>query len=183
MDKIMEIDGLVIHVERRNVKNLNLYVKPPQGEILATVPRRMSEAKVMEFLLSRKKWMEHAVKKVRERNRQKQEEAALPFTDREIQALKDDILKYASKWEPVMGVRCTKWQIREMKTRWGSCTVNTGQIRINLRLAKKPEVCLEYVVVHELCHLLEPSHNQRFHSLMDGFLPDWRDRKALLEAV
>ena len=62
-----------------------------------------------------------------------------------------------------------------MKTRWGSCTVETGKIRLNARLARKPETCVEYVLVHELCHLLEPSHNARFHRLMDGFLPDWQE--------
>ncbi|MFR6467952.1 MAG: SprT-like domain-containing protein [Lachnospiraceae bacterium] len=67
-----------------------------------------------------------------------------------------------------------------MKTRWGSCTVQTGKIRLNFSLARKPEACLEYVLVHELCHLLEPSHNARFHGLMDKFLPDWRERKLLL---
>ena len=67
-----------------------------------------------------------------------------------------------------------------MKTRWGSCTVETGKIRLNARLARKPETCVEYVLVHELCHLLEPSHNARFHRLMDGFLPDWQERKLLL---
>lgn len=78
-----------------------------------------------------------------------------------------------------MGVHCTGWQLREMKTRWGSCTVQTDKIRLNLSLARKPEACLEYVLV-----MSSPSsgasHNARFHGLMDKFLPDWRERKLLL---
>ena len=61
-----------------------------------------------------------------------------------------------------------------MKTRWGTCNVKEGRIWLNLQLAKKPPECLEYVIIHELTHLLEPGHNQRFYQLMDRFLPDWR---------
>jgi predicted metal-dependent hydrolase len=85
-----------------------------------------------------------------------------------------------AKWEPVMGVKVARLSIRQMKTRWGSCTPATRAIRLNTELAKKPAVCLEYIVVHELAHLLEPSHNQRFVSLMNGFLPQWRDIRDLL---
>ena len=83
-------------------------------------------------------------------------------------------------WQRRMGVTVTTMKVRRMKTRWGSCTPRTGAIRMNLELIKKPPECLEYVLVHELAHLLEPSHNQRFKSLMDEFLPDWRERKATL---
>ncbi len=76
-----------------------------------------------------------------------------------------------------MGVRATGWTLRKMKTRWGSCTVNTGRIRINTRLYFFPEEILEYIVVHELCHLIEPSHDQRFQAYMTRFLPDWRERR------
>ena len=70
--------------------------------------------------------------------------------------------------------------IRDMKTIWGSCSTKTGRIRINLQLAVYPDECIEYVVVHELCHLLEPSHNARFKQFMKKFLPDWKERKKLL---
>jgi predicted metal-dependent hydrolase len=78
------------------------------------------------------------------------------------------------KWERLMGVNVTSFSVRKMKTKWGSCTPNLGTIRFNLELAKKPAECLEYVVVHELVHLLEPSHNHRFIAFMDAFLPQWR---------
>ncbi|MDP1574062.1 MAG: SprT family zinc-dependent metalloprotease [Coxiellaceae bacterium] len=79
-----------------------------------------------------------------------------------------------AKWERIMAVSVSRFSIRNMKTRWGSCSPKSRAIRINLALAKKSLDCLEYVVVHELAHLLEPSHNKRFVSLMDRFLPDWR---------
>lgn len=171
-----------VTMERRRVKNLNLYVQPPEGRVLATIPWRMREEDAIRFIRSKEGWIRNAREKVR--NRQNSAEtpsgAALPYTKEEIEKLQRAIIRLAAHWEPVIGVHSTGFTIREMKTRWGSCTVQTGKIRLNLRLARKPEACLEYVLVHELCHLLEPSHNARFHSLMDRFLPDWRERKLLL---
>lgn len=87
------------------------------------------------------------------------------------------------RWEPIMGVTVREFSIRRMKTRWGSCTPKTGRIRVNSELAKKPRECLEYLIVHEMVHLLEPTHNARFIALMDRYLPDWRSRKALLNQL
>ena len=85
-----------------------------------------------------------------------------------------------SKWEKVMGVEVEKLFIRRMKTRWGSCNTRKRTIRLNTNLAERPLECLEYVVVHELAHLLEPSHNGRFKALMDKFLPGWPDYRRML---
>lgn len=78
------------------------------------------------------------------------------------------------RMEARIGVHAARWSVRTMKTRWGSCTPKTGAIRINARLAAYPPECLEFVVAHELVHLLEPSHNARFHALLDEFCPDNR---------
>lgn len=82
--------------------------------------------------------------------------------------------------EERMGVHAARWQVRSMKTRWGSCTPGTRAIRINARLAAYPPACLEFVVAHELCHLLEPSHDARFHALLDRFCPQNRALAARL---
>lgn len=84
------------------------------------------------------------------------------------------------RMEARIGVHATRWSVRVMKTRWGSCTPKTGAIRINARLAAYPPECLEFVVAHELVHLLEPSHNARFHALLDEFCPDNRHPAKLL---
>jgi len=85
-----------------------------------------------------------------------------------------------AKWEPVMGVTVKRLFVRQMKTKWGSCNPQSASIRFNTELAKKPRECFEYVLVHELAHLLEPSHNARFIAIMDRFLPRWRfDRDRL----
>ncbi|HBZ29330.1 MAG TPA: metal-dependent hydrolase [Nitrosomonas nitrosa] len=78
------------------------------------------------------------------------------------------------KWQPRMGVRVNRFYVQSMKTKWGSCSVHSGSIRLNTELAKKPRACLEYIVVHEMTHLLESTHNSRFIGLMDRFMPKWR---------
>ncbi|WP_114970257.1 M48 family metallopeptidase [Rhodoferax ferrireducens] len=78
------------------------------------------------------------------------------------------------KWQPVLGVQANHWGIKKMKTKWGSCNPTAGRLWFNLELAKKPVQCLEYIVVHELVHLLERRHSERFTALMDGFMPNWR---------
>ncbi|WP_419420097.1 M48 family metallopeptidase [Legionella sp. D16C41] len=84
------------------------------------------------------------------------------------------------KWEPIIGVHILEYGVKIMKTRWGSCNTVAKRIWLNLHLIQKPLVCLEYVLVHEMVHLLEPSHNKRFHSLMTQFMPNWPDYKLLL---
>lgn len=79
-----------------------------------------------------------------------------------------------ARWEPLMGVRVKKFFVQRMKTRWGSCNYRAHTIRLNTELASRAPALLEYILVHELVHLLEPSHNARFHALMDRFMPAWR---------
>ena len=79
-----------------------------------------------------------------------------------------------AKWEPEIGVHVAEARIRKMKTRWGSCNRVARRIWLNLELAKKPTACLEYIVVHEMMHLIERRHNDRFWELMDRHMPQWR---------
>jgi len=82
-----------------------------------------------------------------------------------------------SKWEQIMGIRVDEWGIKRMKTRWGTCNFPTRRIWLNLELAKKAPSCLEYIIVHEMVHLLERHHNDRFTGYMDRFMPGWRTRR------
>lgn len=90
------------------------------------------------------------------------------------QQLKEKVGVLITQWEEKIGISVSQVIIRKMKTKWGSCSPARSSIRINLELAKKPMEHLEYIIVHELVHLLEPSHNQQFVELMDRFLPKWR---------
>lgn len=87
------------------------------------------------------------------------------------------------KWEAPLGVRVAEWRIRRMKTRWGSCTPAARRIWLNPELVKKPTRCLEYIVVHEMVHLLERRHGDRFVALMDEYLPQWRVHRDELNAA
>jgi predicted metal-dependent hydrolase len=90
------------------------------------------------------------------------------------QQLKEAIPSLITKWEKLMGISLEGFTVRQMKTKWGSCSPELKTIRLNLELAKKPPICLEYVIVHEMTHILEPTHNHRFVDWMDRFLPNWK---------
>ena len=89
------------------------------------------------------------------------------------QVLKQRIPELLAKWQPLIGVVVNDWGVKRMKTKWGSCNISEKRIWLNLELAKKSPECLEFVIVHELVHLLERYHNARFYLLMDQFLPKW----------
>lgn len=96
------------------------------------------------------------------------------------QQMKTLLPELIEQWEALIGVEVAEWGIREMKTRWGTCNIHARRIWLNLALARKPPQCLEYVLVHEMVHLLERRHNHRFKSLMDQYLPDWRYHRGEL---
>lgn len=97
--------------------------------------------------------------------------------------LKQKVHSLIAVWEKKLKVSVDKFTVRKMKTKWGSCTQKSHTIRINLELAKKPPECLEYILVHELVHLLEPTHNTKFILLMDQFMPKWRFYRDELNAL
>jgi predicted metal-dependent hydrolase len=88
-----------------------------------------------------------------------------------------------ARWTPLMGVAVSGFYVQQMKTKWGSCNYQAGTIRLNTELAKKPKECLEYVLVHEMTHLLEHTHSARFISIMDRFMPHWRVRRDQLNRL
>ena len=96
------------------------------------------------------------------------------------QQLKGLIPPLLEKWQPILGVQVQDWGIKKMKTKWGSCNPTSQRVWFNLELAKKPVQCLEYIVVHELVHLLERHHNERFAALLDTHLPQWLQYREML---
>jgi predicted metal-dependent hydrolase len=87
--------------------------------------------------------------------------------------LKDQIPPLIDKWQKIIGVEVKDWGIKKMKTKWGTCTIADRRIWLNLELAKKPEHCLEYIIIHEMIHLIERKHSDRFVAYMDKFIPQW----------
>jgi len=88
--------------------------------------------------------------------------------------LKKLVKPLIDKWQQQIGVTVADWQVKQMKTKWGTCNIEKKRIWLNLELAKKPIHCLEYIIVHELIHLLERHHNDRFLSLMEKHMPQWK---------
>lgn len=97
--------------------------------------------------------------------------------------LKKQIQPLVDKWQGKIGVTVNDWQVKQMKTKWGTCNIEKKRIWINLELAKKPIQCLEYIVVHEMIHLLERHHNDRFLSLMEKYMPQWKFYKEELNRL
>ena len=96
------------------------------------------------------------------------------FQDWSRQQLKRLIPPLLAKWEAMIGVQVAQWNVKQMKTKWGTCNIKARRIWLSLELVKRSPSCLEFVIVHELVHLLERQHNARFYGYMDRFLPQWR---------
>jgi len=95
-------------------------------------------------------------------------------------SLKEQIPALIEKWQKVIGVEGVQWEVKKMKTKWGTCNREAKRIWLNLELAKKPERCLEYIIVHEIVHILERNHTERFVAIMDKTMPQWREYKKEL---
>lgn len=97
--------------------------------------------------------------------------------------LRELVPPLVTKWEELLGVRAVCWGIKRMKTKWGACNIEARRIWLNLELAKKPVPCIEYIIVHELIHLIERHHNDRFVSLMNHHLLNWQHRRRELNSA
>ncbi|EAT58103.1 M48 family metallopeptidase [Chlorobium ferrooxidans] len=106
-----------------------------------------------------------------ETGHEKKEELLDEWYRKQLKVAVSDLI---ALWEKRIGVKVSEFGVRKMKTKWGTCNPQAKRIWINLELAKKPKECLEYIVVHEMVHLLERHHNERFTALMDNFMPKWR---------
>ncbi|MCL2015994.1 MAG: M48 family metallopeptidase [Defluviitaleaceae bacterium] len=217
---MVEISGIKIEIHKKKIKNLHLYVKPPNGKVTVSAPLAMSTKLIEQFLQTKIHWIKKQVAKfenqplppshqyilgetlyiwgkqyflqieygkknlltllentailtVRKESTPQQHEQFVREWYRK--QLKAEISKILPKWEKITGLKSSGWQTKHMTTRWGTCNTNTGKIWLNLQLAKKPQKCLEYVVLHELCHLAERKHNEKFVGLMDKHMPAWRE--------
>ncbi len=230
MDKLINLDGIVIEVVSRRIRNIRLSVHPPDGRVRLSVPHRMNPEDARAFAASKLPWIKkHRKRLLEQANRSPREfadgenlflfgrkyvlnviendragEVGLNGSTIEIHVRKNISLAGRKKiltewyrnelkrvvpglimeWESRIGVKSSGFGIKSMKTRWGSCNRRTGMIWLNLELARRPERCLEYVIVHELVHLLERGHGEKFKRYMDKFIPEWRRlRKELNRPV
>lgn len=174
------VDDLTVRVTRKRVKNLNLRIARTGERVELSVPPHATDRDVARFVREKRPWIDAKLAHVAA----SPAASAAAATPEEVAAwravVQACVPPLVEAWEPIMGVRAGKLAYRNMTSRWGSCQPSTGRICINVRLALYPPECLEYVVVHELCHLLERGHGPRFKTLMDTFMPDWRERRDKL---
>ena len=171
----VQLAGMPVRFARTPVKNINLRIAPESGEIRVSAPHGVDLARIEAFLASRKAWIET----VQSRLEQSRGEVFEP-SERDRAELRRRIAHLAPGLEERVGARASEYRVRKMRTRWGSCNTLKRRIWISLELVRYPLECLEYVLVHELVHLHEPSHNARFHRLVEAVLPDWKERRRKL---
>jgi Predicted metal-dependent hydrolase len=215
------VNGFVVDVVRKDIKNLYLAVYPPHGRIRVAAPLLVNDEAVRLFTISRLTWIKDQQAKFAHQERQSAREFVSgeshyyqghryllnveyrpgssevslrnnkymdlyvrPGSDTATrervltswyrQRLKAEIAPLIEKWEEIIGIKVTEWGVKQMKTRWGTCNIKARRIWLNLELIKKPLLCLEYIIVHEMVHLLERHHNDRFTAHMNAFMPLWQ---------
>ena len=179
-ERTLLVDGIEVRLSRKRVKNLNLRISCDGSHVDVSAPSWVSEDEVRGFVRRKAAWIESHLAQAADTPMARASQATPEEIARWREVVSACVPALIAAWEPIMGVRAGKVAYRNMTSRWGSCQPSTGRICINVRLALYPPECLEYVVVHELCHLLERGHGPRFHQLMDTFMPDWKQRRAKL---
>jgi len=215
------VNGLVVDVVRKDIKNLHLAVYPPTGRVRVAAPLRVDDEAVRLAVISRLAWIKRRQAKFEDQERQSAREhvsgeshyyqgnryllnvvyhdappkvairnkttldlfvrtgSDTAQRERVLLAwyrkdLKHMIPPLIVKWEAIIGLKVADCGVKHMKTKWGSCSIEARRIWLNLELIKKPVHCLEFIIVHEMVHLLERLHNDRFVAYMDKFMPQWR---------
>lgn len=227
MTKII-IEQIEVEVIKKNIKNLNLSVHPPNGEVRLSAPKRMTDEEIKSFIISKLTWIRKHQQRfenleiipkrefvsgeihylfgekytlnviyqnsgkskvnIRDKRyidlyvKEGSEKEAKEYITKEFyrEELKAVIPSLIKKWENIMGVKVHEFGVKQMKTRWGTCNTRDKRIWINLELAKTSLNCLEYIVVHEMAHLLERGHGPKFKAIMDKYYPNWKNVKEEL---
>ena len=174
------IDDLEVWVTRKRVKNLNLRVTSPHARIEVSAPYGYPDDGIDAFVRSKHDWIVAQQEKILHSTMAQADGASKRQVEEWRKVVKAFVPALVAKWEPVLGVKAGALAYRNMTSRWGSCQPTTGRICINVRLALYPPECLEYVVVHELCHLRVRGHGPQFWALVEACLPDYAQAKAKL---
>lgn len=223
------VNGVVVTIVRKGIKNLHLGVYPPQGRVRVAAPHAITDAAVRLAVIGKLGWIRRQKLRFTAQPRQSEREMVsgeshyvfghryrlqviehqgagrITIRNRRFidlyarpglegverkrilhrwyrDQLRQHIQPLMDRWQAILGVEASGFSIKRMKTKWGSCNQRSRRIWLNLELAKKPKACLEYLVVHELLHLVERHHNDHYLALMDQHLPTWRNLRDLLNS-
>lgn len=173
---IRNVEGLKYDLTFKKVKRLNLRVRS-DGSAAVSAPRRIALAQIDQFVLQHANW----VAKARERLKNREDFAQIQMDDAQCFALFSQVLERLYPLVEKKAPQKPSLKMRQMKSRWGVCHPAKNYITLNKQLAGKPLAALEYVVLHELVHLLHPNHQAGFHAEMARLMPDYKARRALLK--
>ena len=220
------ISGIPIDVQKKNIKNMHLQVKPPDGHVVISAPLSVDDKAIEAYARTQLSFIKRSIAQFQNQPRAskrqyvsgetmyiwgkqyflvfkpnnqknsleiqnqniilsmsakstvKQRDAYVKEEYRKI--LKEEIEKRLPKWEVQTGLKCNSWQTKYMVTKWGACNTDKKKLWFNLQLAQKPYACLDYIILHELTHLLTRKHDATFIAHMDRYMPNWREvRKEL----
>ena len=169
-ESVLTAGCYTVLVQRKSIKNMYLRVDPQTGWLKVSAPRFTSDQAILDFVGRRSDWIGKAMDRA-------QEKAAKPvrtFSAADRRAFRAKCEAALDRWQPVVGKRAKGFSVRDMKTRWGSCNTRTGHLNFNLKLLDMPPECLDYVVVHELCHLWVNGHSKTFWAHVERVYPDYR---------
>lgn len=214
------ISGIPIDIQKKNIKNMHLQIKPPDGHVVISAPLSMDDKAIEVYARTNLSWIKKQIEKFQQQPRSAKRQYVsgetmyiwgkqyyLSFVpdaqknsfeiqgDKVILSMREDstvkqrenyvreqyrsllkveIERLLPKWEQITALHCESWQTKYMVTRWGTCNTEKKKLWFNLQLAQKPIECLEYVILHELIHLRERTHNSTFIEYMDMYMKNWR---------
>lgn len=173
---------------KKHIKNLEAQPRETPREYISGESHYFFGKRYMLKVIERKGFNKVEIKGTKNINlyvrpNTSKEEKAIILREWYRTEMKKQIPQLISKWENIIGVKSNTWAIKQMRTKWGTCNIEAKRIWLNLELAKKPIICLEYIIVHELVHLLERNHNDKFVSYMNQFMPKWRMYKEELNRL
>jgi len=177
LKKTFEIEGLKIEAERKRVRNVRLYVSPKDLQIHLTIPYFATEKFALEFVREKMDWLKRMLEKTKAEPRMQ----IMEISKEEVEELKRIISNLVPEWEFRLGVKVKEWKLRRMTSQWGSCKIKTGEITFSTCLIKKTMRCIEYVVAHELAHLLVSDHSPKFYAVIAKHIPYWKEVRRELK--
>lgn len=186
MTKQFTWNQYIVQITKKKIKKTNLRIKPEEPNIIhISIPYQVSYDAAMKVLEQPKilHWLENYERKLSSNLLPKTDwyAAHKPHESEYRVRLQEILPALFEKWESTIGVECNKITIRDTRSQWGSCNVRTKNISISVWLGAYPIECIEYVVVHELVHLLEKGHNERFYGYLDRYYPNWKECRNRLK--
>ena len=176
--KEIQYEGKTISytLQRSRIKNLYIYIK--NGEVIVKSPLGLSNEHIEDFLSRKTKWIYDNLEKSKDKVKKEKEEQE-KIGQEDIIKLQKIVKENVYKYSKILGKNPKKVRIRDLKYAWGSCSSNRN-ISINLKLATKDERAIEYVILHEMCHLIYMNHSKSFWNLVEKNMPNYKEYKKLL---